>query len=229
MGAPDAGGAVTPEDELRRFIADDGRFSCFGARAALRRDTLHVLVLDDLDAPAATPALHGALLRLIRDELGPDRTFVSLVAIFLGPRDLDEAAFDDRLWRRLQDLHDLDARDHPWAPDVDADPASPRFGYSVGGHPFFVVGLHPHASRLSRRFRLPALAFNSHRQFDQLKALGRYQTLKRRIREAEMRLQGSLNPNLADFGELSDARQYSGLAVGDDWKCPFSPRAMPPR
>jgi hypothetical protein len=220
---------MTPEEELRRFIADDGRFTCLGARAALRREALHVLVLDELGSPAATPVLHEALLRLIRDELCPERDFVTLVAIFQAPAHLDEESFDDCLWAQLQDLHDLDARDYPWASEVESDPASARFGYSVGGHPFFVVGMHPNASRTSRRFRLPALAFNSHHQFDQLKALGQYQTLKRRIREREMRVQGSLNPNLADFGDQTEARQYSGLAVDDDWKCPFNPQAAPGR
>jgi hypothetical protein len=36
-----------------------------------------------------------------------------------------------------------------------------------------------------------------------------------------MRLQGSINPNLSDFGVHSEARQYSGRAVEDAWKCPF--------
>jgi hypothetical protein len=38
-------------------------------------------------------------------------------------------------------------------------------------------------------------------------------------------LQGSLNPNLADFGEQSEARQYSGRATEADWVCPFHRRA----
>jgi FPC/CPF motif-containing protein YcgG len=37
----------------------------------------------------------------------------------------------------------------------------------------------------------------------------------------DLRLQGSLNPNLSDFGKKSDARQYSGRAVEANWKCPF--------
>jgi len=34
-------------------------------------------------------------------------------------------------------------------------------------------------------------------------------------------VQGSLNPNLADFGERSEARQYSGREVEEHWRCPF--------
>jgi uncharacterized protein len=220
------------ETAFREFVAGE-RFTCLGARAALRRGTLRVVVLDEMGSAAATSALHEALLRLVREELGEERgsrhDFVTLAALFRAPLDLDEQAFDRRVWAQLQSLHDLDARSHPWASGVDRDPASARFGYSVGAHPFFVVGLHPHASRIARRFRLPALTFNSHHQFDRLKEQGRYGVLKQRIRERELRLQGTLNPNLADFGERSEARQYSGLAVGEDWQCPFRPREGPAR
>ena len=41
------------------------------------------------------------------------------------------------------------------------------------------------------------------------------------IRARDMAFQGSLNPVLKNFGESSEARQYSGRAVPDDWKCPF--------
>ena len=37
-----------------------------------------------------------------------------------------------------------------------------------------------------------------------------------------MQLQGSINPMLSDFGEATEARQYSGRAVEDDWRAPFA-------
>jgi FPC/CPF motif-containing protein YcgG len=48
--------------------------------------------------------------------------------------------------------------------------------------------------------------------------------MKRVIRRQELALQGSINPMLAEFGELPESRQYSGRVVGQDWHCPFSPR-----
>jgi hypothetical protein len=45
--------------------------------------------------------------------------------------------------------------------------------------------------------------------------------MKEIVRERDFKLQGSLNPNLSNFGEQSEARQYSGRAVETDWKCPF--------
>ena len=43
----------------------------------------------------------------------------------------------------------------PWDPRVSDDPANPHFAFSVGGTAFFVVGLHPQASRIARRTPCP--------------------------------------------------------------------------
>ncbi len=40
-------------------------------------------------------------------------------------------------------------------------------------------------------------------------------------RAREMAFQGSINPMLKNFGERSEASQYSGRAVSDNWPCPF--------
>src|SRR5690606_15083095 len=111
-----------------------------------------------------------------------------------------------------------------WAADVERDPASPRFSMSLAGHPFFVIGLHPGASRLARRFRYPSLVFNSHRQFDRLREDGRFAKMQAATRARDIELQGSINPNLADYGEASEARQYSGRATESDWRCPLHVR-----
>ncbi len=49
--------------------------------------------------------------------------------------------------------------------------------------------------------------------------------MKSAIRKRDRRLQGSENPVLDDHGQSSEARQYSGRAVENDWKCPFQPGA----
>ncbi|HEX5693923.1 MAG TPA: YqcI/YcgG family protein, partial [Arenimonas sp.] len=77
------------------------------------------------------------------------------------------------------------------------------------------------ASRTARRTPYPALVFNSHRQFDQLREDGRYAKMQAATRERDVALQGSINPNLADFGTAPETRQYSGRAVETDWRCPF--------
>jgi FPC/CPF motif-containing protein YcgG len=145
--------------------------------------------------------------------------FSTFIAVFASPSALDEPAFEDGLWRTLQALHEID--DDGWDPSVSSDPDSPTFSFSFGGRAYFVVGLHPASSRKARRFEWPALAFNAHDQFRRLRNQGRFERLQRAIRERDLRLQGSLNPNLANFGELPEARQYSGRRVEEDWACPF--------
>jgi uncharacterized protein len=67
----------------------------------------------------------------------------------------------------------------------------------------------------------PTLVFNAHHQFEKLRGEGRYARVQEVIRDRERNLQGNLNPNLADFGTRSEARQYSGRTVEEEWRCPF--------
>lgn len=214
----------TPAERFLRFVADQA-FPCVGAKAALARDAIEVHAFAALGGRDNDAPLLDALTRFGAsfDLAGEDDTTVrSLVAVFDGPDDTSELRFEALLWAQLRRLHTLDVgRGHPWATDVSADPRDPGFSFSLGGHPFFVIGLHPGASRRARRFELPAMVFNSHRQFDALRADGRYAKMQAATRERDMALQGSTNPNLADFGTASEARQYSGRAVDADWTCPF--------
>ena len=92
-------------------------------------------------------------------------------SIFAGPDDFDEAAFEAALWQRAQSLSDKDVwRGQDYDPRVSHDPANPHFSLSFGGEAFFIVGLHPKASRPARRFERPALVFNLHDQFERLRA-----------------------------------------------------------
>jgi FPC/CPF motif-containing protein YcgG len=54
-----------------------------------------------------------------------------------------------------------------------------------------------------------------------LRADGRFLKMQTATRKRDIELQGSINPNLADFGMAGEARQYSGRKVGPEWKCPF--------
>jgi FPC/CPF motif-containing protein YcgG len=172
---------------------------------------------------SSTQTLYNELEQFVHDKLVETEDFATFVAIFDEPDLLHEADFDHWLWRRLDALHQIDRLRYPQAGDCDPDPESPTYAFSLIGHPFYVVGMHPAASRITRRSVLPTLAFNSHRQFSRLKASGTYQGLQKRIRERELRLQNSINPALADFGESSEARQYSGVMQHEEWQCPIQP------
>jgi FPC/CPF motif-containing protein YcgG len=148
----------------------------------------------------------------------------AFVAVFPENPPLTELAFEERLWAELRHLHDCDPVSE-WDPAVSSNPDDPRFAYSFAGRAMFVVGLHSTSSRLARRFPWPALVFNPRAQFERLRAEGRFERLRQAVRERDLALQGSLNPNLADFGESSEARQYSGRATEAEWRCPFHRRA----
>jgi uncharacterized protein len=208
-------------ERFRRFVqAPD--FSCVGAKSALAREQMDIITARDLASGWDDLRIYPALFELAQRYRAEPNLFQSLVIVFEGPDDLDEPAFERLLWERLQSLADKDAfRGVPYDNDVDADPDSPHFSFSVGGEGFFVVGLHPHASRPARRFERPAIVFNIRRQFEMLREQGKYERLRESILDRDLKLAGTPNPMIARHGEASAARQYSGRAVANDWKCPF--------
>jgi FPC/CPF motif-containing protein YcgG len=134
----------------------------------------------------------------------------------------DGNTFESFLWNTLEHLHQVDLSfGYKWSELRDKDIESPKFGFSICEHPFFVVGLHPKSPRISRRFDYPAIVFNSHSQFDELKKSGIYQRMQQEIRRRDVSIQGSINPMLSDSGESSEAKQYAGNNVGKNWECPF--------
>jgi hypothetical protein len=208
-------------EEFKLFVRSDA-FPCVGAKSALALDHLLLIEAQDIESAADDLDIYAAL-KAFGENLDPEEGVQSCVILFHGPRDLDEAGFEKALWNRLQCLHNLDvASGEEWPENVDRDPASAHFGMSVAGHAYFVVGLHPNASRPARRFQFPALVFNAHEQFERLKADGRFYTMQNVVRERDAELAGDINPMLRDFGEESEARQYSGRAVEQDWACPLT-------
>jgi uncharacterized protein len=201
-------------------------FPCVGAKSALSRHGMRILVARDLASAWDDLRILPEILDLAAGYRAAPTLFQTLVVIFEGPGDITEAAFEQHLWARVQSLADKDdlwfeqPRDHR----VSDDPDDPHFSLSFGGEAFFVVGLHPGASRPARRFERPALVFNLHDQFEQLRAQNRYEKLRTAILERDLALAGSPNPMLARHGENSEARQYSGRVVGQDWECPYAGR-----
>ncbi|MDT0687537.1 guanitoxin biosynthesis heme-dependent pre-guanitoxin N-hydroxylase GntA [Autumnicola psychrophila] len=147
------------------------------------------------------------------------KDFFTFIAAFEDNRSFTEEEFEDLLWKQLDFLHEVD--DVEWDKNVSDDPQNSNFSFSIGGRAFYIVGLHPNSSRKARQSPYPAIAFNLHWQFEKLREMGTYHTVRNKIRERDSELQGSINPMLRDFGERSEARQYSGRKVGEEWKCPF--------
>lgn len=211
--------------QIEDFIRDP-RFPCVGAKSALARGRFETMVCGSIADDAHEPALAGRLIAFSQLPLDRNGGFRTLVALFPDSPPLDDAGFEAALWLRVAGLEAEDVR-RGFAPDpqVDSDPASARFAVSLGGRAYFLVGLHPGAERPARRFAMPAIAFNLHHQFDALRADGRYDAMRATILARDLALAGTANPMIAKFGEASEARQYSGRAVGEDWVCPYAGRA----
>jgi FPC/CPF motif-containing protein YcgG len=200
-------------------------FPCVGAKSALSKQQMRFVIGRDIRSAWDDLRILPNLLDLAQSWREDPVLFQSLVVLFEEAPDLDEAGFEENLWARLQSLTDKDE----WLgqdpdPRVGHSPDDPHFSLSFGGEAFFVVGLHPRASRPARRFERPALVFNLHDQFEQLRAEGRYEKLRAAIVERDVAVAGTPNPMLARHGSISEARQYSGRAVSEDWVCPFSGR-----
>lgn len=216
--------STTHESDRLSDLADmvaQPEYPCLGARSVFRRDNVTSIDLGELGDPTSARDL-GKALAVYGRSADPTGPFQSFIATFDGPVIDDERAFEDLLWRTLQQLHDGD--DLPWARGVGADPDAAHFAFSYAGVAYFVVGLHPNSSRVARRAPRPCLVFNLHEQFELLREQGGFERMRDLIRARDRALQGSVNPMAVDHGESSEARQYSGRAVEPDWHAPFVPQ-----
>lgn len=209
-------------DQFHASIADQD-FPCVGAKAALARHQIKAVVARSITSGWNDLEMHAALLEFVASYRAEDKLFQSLAVIFEGPENLSEEQFEANMWDRIQSITDKDVwlgQEHDKR--VSPDPDNPHFSLSFGGEAFFVVGLHPNASRPARRFPVPVMVFNLHDQFERLRAEGRYEKLRGAILDRDMAMAGSINPMLSRHGDVSEARQYSGRVVGTEWRCPFS-------
>jgi uncharacterized protein len=213
---------------LARSFAEwvrDAGFPCVGAKSALAKSQIRFVIARDFGSAWDDLAVHSALVDFAQDYKEDETLFQSLVVLYETGSPHDEESFEAGMWEHINSItrkdewlgQDVDSR-------VSSNPDDPHFSLSFGGEAFFVVGLHPKASRPARRFIAPAMVFNLHDQFEQLRAQERYEQLRGAILARDEELAGSVNPMLSRHGDVSEARQYSGREVANDWECPFSGR-----
>lgn len=193
-------------------------YPCLGARAAVLRDSLEVQRYSD--AFPMMDAVVDDLSTFIRRHERPASTFAAFAVVDEAAECLDEIEFEAYLWRFLRELHSRDQM--PWDARYGQDPADATFKYSFAGRAMFVIGLHPHASRRSRRSSEHVIVFNPVWQFENLRAVDQLDTLAIAIRKRDVRWDATINPNLRFEGTHSDALQYSGRKVDGSWSCPYS-------
>lgn len=225
---PDALFGEEARTAFQKFVLDPD-FPCLGAKAAFNSGSDAFEVYGELASEASTARLSADLSAFTRSEIRRVSEYATFVAVFAGPLKTSEAEFERLLWEQLRKLHQTDASNFGWDPNVRSDPADPHFSFSFAGQALYVIGMHAESSRAARQFKWPTLVFNPHEQFERLRADGKWKRMQETIRERDRELQGTINPMLSDFGVQSEARQYSGRAVEEDWRAPFSatPSAKP--
>lgn len=208
----------TIETDFINFIVKQ-KHPCVMANTVFALNKFHLKIYDSLASKDNIPSILKDIETYLDQYDFDSNDFESLLFCFKDDHFQTEEAFEQQLWRFLQRLHNAD--DKTWDPRVSADPNSPHFSFSLKERAFYIVGLHPESSRMARRAPYCTVVFNLHWQFEKLREMGTYQTVKKRIRRRDKKLQGTINPVLRDFGNDTEVKQYSGRAVDTNWKCPF--------
>lgn len=209
------------EASLRDHVAAI-QFPCVGAKSALANGTLRIEPAWSLTSAWDDVRIHQRLLEWSCEYARDPKGMRSFAVVFSQPVNLTEHEFEEAMWARLQSLADKDDwRGQTYDHRVSSDPDDPHFSLSFGNQAYFVVGMHPNASRPARRTPYPTLVFNLHDQFEVLRSSNRYERMRERILARDEKLAGSINPMLDRHGTTSEARQYSGRVVGENWQCPF--------
>lgn len=208
------------DESIKSFVAQQG-YPCAGAKTALNRDQIHARKFSLLSDSRENLEILHHLYTFIHGFNIEEHMYSSFVCVFDGPYGHTERQYEKLLWEKLQQLHDVDSRLHSWDSAVSNNPHDPNFSFSLGGEAFFIICLNPASRRKSRRFEFPAIVFNLHKQFEKLRDEGKFSKLQNHIRECESVFNGSDNPMLEAHGEGSEAKQYSGRLIEEDWQCPF--------
>jgi len=208
-------------EEFKAFLGEHS-FPCVAARDALHKDHIRLMVAEHIACPADDAAILNFLYSFATEYRTAAPCFHSAAVIFKEPGYLDEETFEKIMWQRLSSLRKMDAANYPHDPRVSDDPDSPEFSFSIMEEAFFVLAMHPQSSRKARQFKYTVLVFNPHAQFEKMKETGSYEKMKAVVRKRDLSFSGSVNPMLTDFGERSEAYQYSGKQHEGNWKCPLN-------
>lgn len=207
-------------EEYLSFISSP-QFPCVAARAAYANKQIRCFVGGNMLCPANDRPILDFIYRFVDEYRHAKNLYHSAAIVFTGPAIDSDQFFEEMLWKKLQSLSDLDAAAYDYDNRVCNDPSSPHFSFSLKKEAFFVIALHPASSRISRRFKYPTLVFNPHDQFEILRKQHQYDRMKQTVRYLDVKLSGSVNPMLDDFGLSSEVLQYSGRQYDNSWKCPL--------
>lgn len=207
--------------EYQHFIIDKAH-PCIMANSVFKNKHYQLNIYNDIFEDEAIEPILSNFANYLENYDCNSQKFESFFLCFKNNRFQTELEFEKAMWGFLQKLHNKD--DSCLDKSVSSNPDDATFSFSIKGRAFYVVGMHPKSSRLSRRAPYVTLVFNLHQQFEKLRDMGTFDKVKSRIRNRDEVLQGSINPVLRDYGAESETKQYSGRAVDQSWRCPFQHR-----
>ncbi|MHA4842596.1 guanitoxin biosynthesis heme-dependent pre-guanitoxin N-hydroxylase GntA [Flavitalea antarctica] len=210
----------SPRAALLNFINSQS-YPCIAARSAAKNQNISIYEASHLACPFDDKLILQFLYDFVDNYRNNQDLFTSAAIIFRGPETISENEFENLFWSRLQALHNMDCRLYNYDQRVDSDPSSGNFSFSLKEEAFFIIGLYPGSLRPARNFSYPVIVFNPHQQFERLRQEKRFEKMKTVIRKRDLDATGSINPMLSDFGELSEAFQYSGKMYDAAWTCPL--------
>lgn len=191
-------------ESLERFI-NDKSFPCIMAKAVMKTGYVSIHPVSEFDPELFLERMYSFIMR---SRLKPLKLH-SLVYI-LEDKTISFADFEKKFWNFLKDINTLDKKKFPHDPRVSNQPEDENYSFSLMEEAFFILMLHPESPRFARRFSYPAIVFNPHVQFENLRSKGLFKKVRDIIRSRDKLLQGSVNPMLSDFGERSEIFQYTG-------------------
>ncbi|EMY0378472.1 YqcI/YcgG family protein [Salmonella enterica] len=199
---------INIDKNINEFISfiESKSFCCIGAKRANNQNNLFYTASD---YPFKSIDSVYEFLEDFALNKTKGKQFYSSVVFFNEKQVSSERDFEFFLWDVLKQLNHIDKKKYQWANGYSNNTNDKNFSFSIAGEAFFVVGLHPMSHRISRRFNIPTLVFNHHPMFNELKSAGSFEKYKTAIRKNEMRIQGSINKYLSDFGDHSEACQYA--------------------
>ena len=157
------------EEAVREFILDD--HPCVMAQSVIVDDNITLQAYGKMNAFCPNILLND--LKSYLEEVNDDTMkFQTFIATFENSHFETEKDFEDSLWELLYTLHKTDT--HKWDSETSPDTSSSKFSFSLLGHSFYVVGMHPNSSRWARSSPFPMIVFNLHNQFELLRQSNRY-------------------------------------------------------
>ncbi len=207
---------------LFKATVESDTFPCVGAKIAFNKSSYRFGLYADMNSDDVQKALTYDLFNFAQEQKESGGGFTTFIVCFKEPYMSSAMQFEDETWRLLGALAGMDRLHHAWDTMASDDPDNSNFAFSFAQTAYFVAALSPASPRWSRRFLLPALVFNAHYQFEEMKKKGVFEKMRDLIRGKDEKLQGMPNMLADDFGNSSEAAQYCAVERKEKIsQCPF--------